>query len=72
MLSGSRLTCPDYTTLSKRGRRLNLEFLLDSNDNDFDYICMDSTGIQTYTGNEWRHYGQNRFMQQSRLVHILL
>ena len=53
MLSGSRLTCPDYTTLSKRGRRLNLEFLLDGKDNDFDYICMDSTGIQTYTGNEW-------------------
>lgn len=35
------LTCPDYTTLSKRGRRLNLEFL-DSQDNDFDYICIDN------------------------------
>lgn len=53
MLSGSKLTCPDYTTLSRRGKSLDLEFLLDSQDNDFDYICMDSTGIQTYTGNEW-------------------
>jgi IS5 family transposase len=53
MISGLPLTCPDYTTLSKRGRKLNLESLFDSKDNDFDYICMDSTGIQTYTGNEW-------------------
>ncbi len=30
--------CPNYTTLSKPGRKLNLEFLLDSKDNDFDYI----------------------------------
>jgi len=53
MMSGLPLTCPDYTTLSKGGRSLKLEFLLYSQDNDFDYICMDSTGIQTYTGNEW-------------------
>ena len=45
------LTCPDYSTLSKRGRMLNLELLLDNSDKDFDYVCMDSTGIQTYTGN---------------------
>lgn len=53
MLMGLSLTCPDYTTLSKRGRKLNLEFLLGSLDTDFDYLCLDSTGIQTYTGNEW-------------------
>lgn len=53
MLTGLSLTCPDYTTLSKRGRKLNLEFLLGSLDTDFDYLCLDSTGIQTYTGNEW-------------------
>lgn len=53
MISGLKLTCPDYTTLSKRGKLLNLEFLLNSQDIEFDYVCIDSTGIQTYTGNEW-------------------
>ncbi len=74
MLSGSRLTCPDYTTLSKRGRRLNLEFLLDSKDNDFDYICMDSTGIQTYTGNEWleNKYGKQYIRRTWKKLHIAI
>ena len=74
MLSGSRLTCPDYTTLSKRGRRLNLEFLLDSKDNDFDYICMDSTGIQTYTGNEWleNKHGKQYIRRTWKKLHIAI
>ena len=72
MLTGSRLTCPDYTTLSKRGRKLNLEFLLDSKDNDFDYICMDSTGIQTYTGNEWleNKHGKQYIRRTWKQLHI--
>jgi IS5 family transposase len=74
MLTGSRLTCPDYTTLSKRGRKLNLEFLLDSKDNDFDYICMDSTGIQTYTGNEWleNKHGKQYIRRTWKKLHIAI
>lgn len=72
MMSGLRLTCPDYTTLSKRGRSLNLEFLLYSQDNDFDYICMDSTGIQTYTGNEWleNKHGKQYIRRTWKKLHI--
>ena len=74
MMSGLRLTCPDYTTLSKRGRRLNLEFLLDSKDKDFDYICMDSTGIQTYTGNEWleNKHGKQYIRRTWKKLHIAM
>lgn len=72
MMSGLPLTCPDYTTLSKRGRSLNLEFLLYSQDNDFDYICMDSTGIQTYTGNEWleNKHGKQYIRRTWKKLHI--
>jgi IS5 family transposase len=72
MLARLHLTCPDYSTLSKRGRRLNLEFLLDSKDNDFDYICMDSTGIQTYTGNEWleNKHGKQYIRRTWKKLHI--
>jgi len=74
MLSGLPLTSPDYTTLSKRGRRLNLEFLFDSKDNDFDYICMDSTGIQTYTGNEWleNKHGKQYIRRTWKKLHIAI
>jgi len=72
MLARLQLTCPDYTTLSKRGRRLNLEFLLDSKDKDFDYICLDSTGIQTYTGNEWleNKHGKQYMRRTWKKLHI--
>lgn len=72
MMSGLPLTCPDYTTLSKRRRSLNLEFLLYSQDNDFDYICMDSTGIQTYTGNEWleNKHGKQYIRRTWKKLHI--
>lgn len=66
------MTCPDYTTLSKRGRSLGLEFLLYNEDNDFDYICMDSTGIQTYTGNEWleNKHGDQYIRRTWKKLHI--
>ena len=72
MLAGLPLTCPDYTTLSKRGRKLNLEFLLDSKDVDFDYVCLDSTGIQTYTGNEWleNKHGKQYIRRTWKKLHI--
>ena len=71
-ISGLPFTCPDYTTLSKRGRKLNLEFLLESRDSDFDYICMDSTGIQTYTGNEWleNKHGKQYIRRTWKKLHI--
>ena len=71
-MSGLLLTCPDYTTLSKRGRKLNLEFLLDSKDADFDYVCLDSTGIQTYTGNEWleNKHGKQYIRRTWKKLHI--
>jgi transposase len=66
------LTCPDYTTLSKRGRKLSLDFLLDSKDSDFDYVCLDSTGIQTYTGNEWleNKHGKQYIRRTWKKLHI--
>lgn len=74
MMSGITLICPDYTTLSKRGRSLNLEHLLCSQDNDFEYICMDSTGIQTYTGNEWleNKHGKQYIRRTWKKLHIAM
>ena len=51
--SGLSITCADYTTMSKRGSKINVKFLFNNKETDFEYICLDSTGIQTYTGNEW-------------------
>ena len=53
MMSGMDLTCPDYTTLSTRGKKICLDSLLDTPDEEFDCVCIDSSGIQTFTGNEW-------------------
>jgi hypothetical protein len=52
-ISGAKITCPDYTTLSRRGKNLDLESLLGDADEEFNHVSIDSTGIQTYTGNEW-------------------
>ena len=51
-ISGLQITCPDYTTLSRRGKSLDLESLLGDSDKEFNHVSIDSTGIQTYTGNE--------------------
>lgn len=73
MVAGLPLTCPDYTTLSKRGRKLNLESLLNSKDGDFEYVCLDSTGIQTYTGNEWleNKHGKQYVRRTWKKLHIV-
>jgi hypothetical protein len=70
--NGGKFFEGDYTTLSKRGRKLNLESLLDSKDTDFDYICLDSTGVQTYTGNEWleNKHGKQYIRRTWRKLHI--
>jgi hypothetical protein len=50
---GFDIKSPDYTTVSKRGRKLGLSIDLPEEEKEFDHVSMDSTGIQTYTGNEW-------------------
>ena len=50
---GLNIKSPDYTTVSKRGKTLGLSMILIERDEEFDYVSIDSTGIQTFTGNEW-------------------
>lgn len=73
MLSGTSLTCPDYTTLSKRGKSLCTDSLLGVNDEEFDFVCIDSTGIQTFTGNEWleNKHGKQYNRRTWKKLHIV-
>lgn len=73
MSSGLNLCCPDYTTLSKRGNQLDLTSLLGKTDTKFDYICIDSTGIQTYTGNEWleNKHGKQYKRRTWKKIHVV-
>ena len=50
---GLPLKSPDYTTLSRRSKKLCLKDIISSPDKEFNHICVDSTGIRTYSGNEW-------------------
>ena len=45
---------------------------LDSKDSDFDYVCLDSRGIQTYTGNEWleNKHGKQYIRRTWKKLHI--
>jgi hypothetical protein len=52
-MAGLAIKCPDYSTLSKRGKRLNIKLEIINPDEEVNYVSMDSSGIQTYTGNEW-------------------
>ena len=49
-LSGLDIKSPDYTTVSKRGKKLGISMDLTENAEEIEYVSMDSTGIQTYTG----------------------
>lgn len=73
-ISGLRITCPDYTTLSRRSKSLNLQSLLCDEDTEFDYVCIDSTGIQTYTGNEWleNKHGHQYMRRIWKKLHIVI
>lgn len=51
-LCGLNIKSPDYTTVSKRSKTLGLPMVLIESDEEFDYLSMDSTGIQTFTGNK--------------------
>ena len=74
MLAGLPLTCPDYTTLSRRGKILNIEVLLCTKNEEFDHVSIDSTGIQTYTGNEWleNKHGKQYKRRIWKKLHILV
>jgi len=71
-MSGLDLTCPDYTTLSKRGRGINLKSFAESYDKEFDYVSVDSTGVQTFTGNEWleNKHGKRYMRRIWKKLHI--
>ena len=73
-ISGLRITCPDYTTLSRRGKKLNIAITIDNRDNEFEYVSIDSTGIQTYTGNEWleNKHGHQYKRRIWKKLHILV
>ena len=46
--------------------------MLDSKNEEFDYICIDSTGIQIYTGNEWleNKHGKQYLRRIWKKLHI--
>ncbi|WHA07698.1 transposase (plasmid) [Candidatus Megaera polyxenophila] len=52
-MCGLDIKCPDYTTISKRSKKLNIKFEPVRNGEEVNHVAIDSSGIQTYTGNEW-------------------
>jgi len=74
--SSFKIKCPDYTTLSKRCQTLGLESLLKDNigEKEFAHVSVDSTGIQTYTGNEWleNKHGKRYIRRIWKKLHILI
>ena len=73
-ISGLQITCPDYTTLSRRGKSLNLQSLLCDTSTEFNHVSIDSTGIQTYTGNEWleNKHGTQYIRRIWKKLHIVV
>jgi transposase len=71
-IAGFDLKCPDYTTLSIRAKRLDITILNKNYDKEFSHIIMDSTGIQTYTGNEWleNKHGKQYIRRIWKKLHI--
>jgi hypothetical protein len=73
-ISGLEIKSPDYSTVSKRGKQLGLSMDLPEDTEDFDHVCMDSTGIQTYTGNEWleNKHGKQYKRRTWKKLHIVV
>jgi transposase len=65
---------PDYTTVSKRGKKLGLSIDLPEEEKELDHVAMDSTGIQTYTGNEWleNKHGKQYKRRTWKKLHIVV
>lgn len=68
------INCPDYTTLSKRGKKLKIKLEAIDNNEEVSYVSMDSSGIQTYTGNEWleNKHGKRYNRRTWKKVHIIV
>lgn len=73
-LSGFSIKCPDYSVISKRCKKLGLSTLLIDTTEEFDYVSMDSTGVQTYTGNEWleNKHGKQYIRRIWKKLHIVI
>jgi hypothetical protein len=73
-ISGLNIKSPDYTTVSKRGKKLGLSMDLPEDVKEFDHVAMDSTGIQTYTGNEWleNKHGKQYKRRTWKKLHIVV
>jgi len=71
---GFDIKSPDYTTVSKRGKKLGLSMDLPDEAEEFDHVAMDSTGIQTYTGNEWleNKHGKKYKRRTWKKLHIIV
>ena len=73
-MAGFKLKCPDYTTLSIRTKKLNITLLNKNYHKEFNHVIMDSTGIQTYTGNEWleNKHGKQYIRRIWKKLHIMI
>ena len=73
-ISGLNIKSPDYTTVSKRGKKLGLSMELPEDVEKFDHVAMDSTGIQTHTGNEWleNKHGKQYKRRTWKKLHIVV
>lgn len=73
-LSGFLIKCPDYSVISRRCKNLGLSTSLIDTSEEFDHISMDSTGIQTYTGNEWleNKHGKRYIRRIWKKIHIAI
>ena len=60
--------------MSKRSKKLGLSMTLIESDEEFDYVSMDSTGIQTYTGNEWleNKHGKQYKRRTWKKLHLVI
>lgn len=73
-LSGFSIKCPDYSVISKRCKKLGLSISIIESEEEFDHVSMDSTGIQTYTGNEWleNKHGKQYKRRTWKKLHIVI
>ena len=73
-ISGLSIRCPDYTTLSKRMKWLDLRYLDRRAEKEFSCVSIDSTGVQTYTGNEWleNKHGKGYRRRIWKKLHIIV
>ncbi|WHA07702.1 IS5 family transposase (plasmid) [Candidatus Megaera polyxenophila] len=73
-MCGLDIKCPDYTTISKRSKKLNIKFEPVRNGEEVNHVAIDSSGIQTYTGNEWleNKHGKQYIRRTWKKIHIVV